>query len=149
MREIRFRAWDGKEMDSNPFLDCGCQPDAFTCGVDINNGISNTQTDGKIYLQYTGLKDKCGKEIWEGDILGLDDPDDNSRCIVVFKDGAFKRDSNQFLSREDKLDGDYFEKDFIHHFDKVDSEIWKVIGNIYSNSDLNKEVTPLAVPSKA
>lgn len=97
---------------------------------------------GSVYLvsplimQLTGLCDKNGKEIYEGDVLGLDDPEDESRCVVVFQEGAFKRDYNPCLNEELKNDEDYLEKDYVCHFDAVDVQMWKVIGNICENPEL-------------
>lgn len=54
MREIKFRAWDGKRM----FLAC------ITVWPE---GICNPT--GIPLMQFTGLKDKNGVEIYEGDIL--------------------------------------------------------------------------------
>ena len=52
MREIKFRLWNGERMIFrnlfNPFLERHC---------------------AEIVMQYTGLKDKNGKEIYEGDIV--------------------------------------------------------------------------------
>ena len=56
MREIKFRAWDKT----------------------LNKMIQNitwkgdSQSDRYSVMQYTGLKDKNGKEIYEGDILSID-----------------------------------------------------------------------------
>lgn len=63
MRDIRFRAWDKIENKmSEPF------------GLPDLTGYSPANErvwSPKIVLQYTGLKDKNGKEIFEGDILNF------------------------------------------------------------------------------
>src|SRR5258708_6872154 len=40
--------------------------------------------------EYISMKDRHGIDIYEGDILGLDDPTDSSRAVVVFYKGAFR-----------------------------------------------------------
>lgn len=64
-REIKFRAWDSsiKRMDYNPSMDF--YPEM---GTEIN-GIFLYPRD-YTFMQYTGLKDKNGKEIYESDYLG-------------------------------------------------------------------------------
>lgn len=76
-------------------------------------------TDENTIGQYTGLKDKNGKEIYEGDILINDDDE-----IAVIK-----------YSDTDAL----FEliiDDVAENFSNESSKWWEVIGNIYDNPEL-------------
>ena len=71
MRELKFRAWNG-DMMSKPFEMNQMLPD--NCGGFIDSdGISiywdSIENDGGCVMQYTGLKDKNGKEIFEDDIV--------------------------------------------------------------------------------
>ncbi len=57
MREIKFREWNGLRMDYNP-------PVSLIASTSINDRFEDS-----IMMQYTGLKDKHGKDIYEGDIM--------------------------------------------------------------------------------
>jgi hypothetical protein len=69
MREIKFRIWDSKEemmiQDSGHFH---VSADGEVFSINDNEDITNSV----VLMQYTGLKDKNGKEIYEGDIVLLD-----------------------------------------------------------------------------
>ena len=71
MREIKFRAWDtkNKEMvDDPPALDdYGGLNDVIECLMKFE--IECYEEGPFILMQYTGLKDKNGTEIYEGDII--------------------------------------------------------------------------------
>jgi uncharacterized phage protein (TIGR01671 family) len=59
MREIKFRAW-GKDTNGDWYMEMSPHNDA----------ILGRQPDCRI-MQYTGLRDKNGKEIYEGDVVKI------------------------------------------------------------------------------
>ena len=119
MREIKFRAWRfGKVMD------------CFSLDILSANAIGLIQSkDRSELMQYTGLKDKNGKEIYEGDILLVQLQDYGCPKTELFK--IIWDDSSVRYKLMDK-NGDPWGFD--------NSSPMEVIGNIYENPELLKEV---------
>lgn len=130
MEEIKFRVWDPK-LDNGRML----YFDSFEEIVDWQGWdewkLENSPMRSVDYMQYTGLKDKNGKEIYEGDILEFSTFDYNGADtqhigVVYWCDGEFLVDGTQ---KGD--DDEVFSLSWVFQ----DSEL-EVIGNKFENPDL-------------
>lgn len=120
MREIKFRAWldygngDGEMLPNIQNHIKG----KWAFGHIVNGSVENVSAP----MQYTGLKDKNGVEIYEGDILDCEDFLDESYLMIVKFDGR-----GGFIAAEQSNDNDFLYLDDLDFF---------VIGNIHENPEL-------------
>lgn len=121
MREIKFRAWDKKlKIMSTPFTLLEAFHDYFLLTTDMD------------VMQYTGIKDPTGKEIYEGDIVKAEKSTFQCETPLEVRFG--------FYHPLDEVEyGWYvkgkFESSLVwYEIDKLD--YLEVIGNIYENPEL-------------
>ena len=84
-RAIKFRAWDNK---GKCWIVFGGIYYRFEDKI-----LDRADDDTLIYEQYTGLKDKNGKEIYEGDRVSIRNKNHKNEYdigVVEFKKGAFR-----------------------------------------------------------
>ena len=132
MRELKFKAWFENDNNSEMLYE------------DNRGNVFIWEREGQsiTIMQYTGLRDKNGKEIYEGDILlsqaYLTRPysqSAKSRRFKVVVEYLIDEEAGEsgFITREIEKHKDYRYGQWGDFFD------CEVIGNIYENPELLKE----------
>ena len=125
MRELKFRAWnlknkqmwyDGGHIDLSLSLD----GELYT-----NDAYYSPVKDEFIIMQYTGLKDVNGKEIYEGDVIRLRD---SIACIE--HDDKHTGFRFRWVDNQSHLGGTTWHEGMLYVME------YEIIGNIYENPDI-------------
>lgn len=125
MREIKFRAWDKKNKLMEYSGHMTVQGEYYKIGFEL--------------MQYTGLEDKNGVEIYEGDIVAKPDTEYSYNSIrgeVVFGTGTYDSGVYKFPGFYIKAVGSSDTDGSANYFYDDDLE---VIGNIHGNPELLEE----------
>lgn len=132
-REILFR---GRRNDDNEWVEGSRLPDRDGCTyiIPVKDNSFGMDEFGQLCIQawhmvgpdticqYTGLDDKNGRKIFEGDIIVIEDEDDDGIFVV-----KWDTDTARFV-----MDADGWTADF----DSYNGYDCEVIGNIFDNPEL-------------
>ena len=138
MREIKFRVLIDHRIyyqdKYNAYSDNLASIDICKKTITINSfynyeDVYRFEDEEVKLMQYTGVKDKNGKEIYDGDIVLVELSGTSTwyKTVVKIKEGAFIASL---------IDGE----DYIYIFNRgFDSNDFEILGNVYENPELLEE----------
>lgn len=147
MRTLKFRLWDDKKKcwmhgpnKDNSLDGCNILGEMMIMGEFAP--VSIERLNDLVVLQCTGLKDRNGKDIFEGDILAS--RANEKPCNYIVKWGENQSDYCGFVLNPVMKDPPRITF-HIHNFQMWMAEGFEVIGNIYDNPELLTAL-PQALP---
>lgn len=122
-REIKFRVffYDGKEYSTGEIIDA--QSANVENYIEWDNEKLCTNDECSIIMQYIGLKDKNGKEIYEGDIIAY--PMEGAKWVIDYKANFFYA---KFVETNLKV--------YTYDLENRNYLQFEVVGNIYETPQL-------------
>lgn len=121
-RSLKFRIWNGAEW---------VNPNEFTLWDLWDMDDENHRLAGCTVQQSTGLIDKNGKEIYEGDLINF-----SCNLTVELGDIDITDHENMAVYYDQEYAGFYFGKDGYQILDKIMPETFEVAGNIFESKNL-------------
>ena len=128
MREFKMKAWLKKEKKMVAII-----------GIDFNYEYIRYTEDGNLFnenyktaefkdielLQFTGLKDNGGQELYEADVIKFNDGIDDIYGLISYddEDGAYRVSYENITEHLSDLEGDF-----------------EIVGNIFENPNLHEQL---------
>ncbi len=141
MRKIKFRAWDKEKKEWYKPVHEAYAGKLWELFIGFSGELCAHRIGGMEHqsnwpnryelMQFTGLLDKNGKEIWEGDIVSYPNPS----CKGDIKLGSY---SFSDYDVQENGTGFYIDRSDSHVEGLTDTDCIEVIGNIYENPELTK-----------
>lgn len=125
----RFRAWD-KEFKEMVQVDALVFDEQLIKATYKNGNVVKEDLKNYKLMQSTGLTDKNGKEVFEGDILSVETDEENVKVSVFWDD---KHALFMFESKK------YNETEVLAELFEDNAYSFEIIGNVHANPELLEE----------
>ena len=128
MKEFKMKAWLKKENKMVSII-----------GIDLNYQYIRYTDDGNLFkddyktaefknielLQFTGLKDNGGQELYEADVIKFNDGIDDIYGLISYddEDGTYRVSYENITEHLSEREGDF-----------------EIVGNIFENPDLHEQL---------
>jgi hypothetical protein len=128
MKEFKMKAWLKKEKKMVAII-----------GIDFNYEYIRYTEDDNLFnsdyktaefkdielLQFSGVKDKAGQELYEADVIKFNDGIDDIYGLISYddEDGAYRVSYENITEHLSDLEGDF-----------------EIVGNIFENPDLHEQL---------